>query len=41
LFTIGVPEKEEPEHYAAYFEYVDYPQIRQIEMLPTATPSPK
>jgi hypothetical protein len=36
LFTIGVPDKEEPEHYAEYFVEVDYPQIRQIETLPAA-----
>jgi hypothetical protein len=39
LFTIGVPHKEEPEHYAEYFVEVDYPQIHRIEMLPAATPS--
>jgi hypothetical protein len=41
LFTIGIPEKEEPEHYAEYFVEVDYPQIREIEMLPTTAPIAK
>jgi hypothetical protein len=41
MFTIGIPDKEEPEHYAEYVEHVDYPQICRVEMLPTGTPSAK
>lgn len=34
LFSIGVPDKEEPERYAEYFVTVDYNQIRQVELVP-------
>ena len=34
LFSIGVPDKEEPERYADHFVDVDYTQIRQVEVLP-------
>jgi hypothetical protein len=38
LFTIGVPDPKEPDAYAEYFIDVDYPQIRQLELL-SATPA--
>jgi hypothetical protein len=34
LFSVGVPDKEEPERYADHFVIVDYTQIQQVEMLP-------
>ncbi len=39
MFTIGVPESNEPDPYAEYFEHVDYPQIERVEMLPAVAPT--